>query len=102
MPNMYDRNVMIEALTNELTLGSSLASERIIINPMVSCLDNRVEDAKVKRCPDTCGLPVLRSMISAWLQMVRTLDEILSWEDELGGQSCRWYPAASLPPASRH
>jgi len=91
-----------EALTNELTVCAGLASESFVVNPRFTCLDDRIEDAEIKRCLDTCGLPVLRSMISAWRQMVCTPDEDLDWRDEPGGQSCRWCLKAFLPPASRH
>lgn len=102
MPSIDIGHATSETLTNELTVGSSLASENIVSNPMVSGLDDRIEDAEVQRCPDTCSLPVLRSMISAWRQMVWTLDKGLSWRDELDARSCTWCQRASLPPASRH
>lgn len=92
-------------LTNELTVCAGLASESFVVNAIVSSPDNRIEDAKVKRCPNACGLPVLRSIISAWRQIVCTQDEDTCWgdcRDELGARSYRWCLKASLPPASRH
>jgi len=77
-PSFGNENVSSEVLTNELILCACLASESFIVNPVISSLDNRIEDAEVKSCPDTCGLPVLRSIISAWRQMVRTQDEDMS------------------------
>lgn len=69
---MSNGDAKSETLTNELTVCARLASESIIVNSQISSLDNRIEDAEVKRCSDTCGLPMLRSMISAWRQMACT------------------------------